>query len=72
VECDDGNNKNGDGCNELCKIEDGFKCMKSENGPDYCFDNKAPEAKLRIYKGNLICLEFSEDVYSFLKCIFAN
>ncbi len=26
-QCDDGNTKNGDGCNIVCKLEPGFKCM---------------------------------------------
>ena len=25
-QCDDGNNKNGDGCNEFCKLESGYMC----------------------------------------------
>ena len=28
-ECDDGNNKNEDGCSDVCKIEKGYMCMTS-------------------------------------------
>ena len=39
VQCDDGNNINGDGCSSLCTIESGWKC---EGGtkltPDVCSD----------------------------------
>ncbi|CDW82411.1 UNKNOWN [Stylonychia lemnae] len=27
--CDDGNNLSGDGCNELCEVEQGYSCIKN-------------------------------------------
>lgn len=27
VECDDGNNANGDGCSESCRVEEGYRCV---------------------------------------------
>ena len=29
-QCDDGNQENGDGCNDLCQIESGYSCCGSE------------------------------------------
>ena len=36
-QCDDGNNKNGDGCSSECKIEKGWTCKKTgTEGPSVC------------------------------------
>jgi len=35
-ECDDGNDKNGDGCSEKCQIEEGFICVPTEGGRSDC------------------------------------
>lgn len=38
LECDDGNNQDGDGCSRDCKIEKGFTCTGgSLEGPDNCY-----------------------------------
>jgi len=47
-DCDDGNQIDGDGCSKACKIEDGFKCDKTEK------DDTQPCTQT-IYSGN--CLE---------------
>jgi len=60
LECDDGNEINGDGCNNLCKIEEGYKCSHPTNGLDICIDIKPPSAILEVKKGNLLIIEFSE------------
>jgi len=62
VECDDGNQISGDGCNNLCKIEDGFKCWHPENEADVCIDIKPPSAILEVKKGNLLIIQFNEIV----------
>ena len=36
VECDDGNNVNGDGCSESCRIEEGYQCV---GGSPFTHDN---------------------------------
>jgi len=37
LECDDGNNNNGDGCSSDCKIERGYSCVGgSPNSRDSC------------------------------------
>jgi cysteine-rich repeat protein len=41
--CDDGNSLNGDGCNESCKVEQGFKCQGATSAmrdtcTEYCGD----------------------------------
>ena len=42
--CDDGNNRNGDGCSSSCQIEDGFFCSGgSPNNRDTC-SNQIPKA----------------------------
>jgi len=61
-ECDDGNLYNGDGCNQECKIEYGFKCVKRYNNPDFCYDYLEPTAKLKIISSNLAVIEFSEQI----------
>ena len=39
LECDDGNQLEGDGCSSLCKIEDGFICSGGDYlGPDICLE----------------------------------
>jgi len=60
LECDDGNQINYDGCNNQCKIEDGFACNHSENNADICIDIKPPSATLEIKKGNLLVINFNE------------
>lgn len=38
VECDDGNNFNGDGCSSTCIVEKGFTCSGgSPTTPDKCY-----------------------------------
>jgi cysteine-rich repeat protein len=34
--CDDGNLINGDGCNDLCKVETNFKCEENNNSKSQC------------------------------------
>lgn len=38
VECDDGNLLNTDGCDEECKVEEGYYCIHPPNGRDTCFE----------------------------------
>ena len=38
VQCDDGNLLNGDGCDSVCDIEDGFYCYGPPDGKDVCFE----------------------------------
>jgi len=61
-ECDDGNLLNEDGCNHECQIEYGFKCIKSNSAPDFCYDYLSPTAKLSVIKPNILTVEFSEPV----------
>jgi len=61
-ECDDGNLINGDGCNEFCMIEEGYKCTHKMDEPDICIDIKAPSAVLEVKKGNLLVIQFTESV----------
>ena len=65
LECDDGNNANGDGCSSDCKVEFGFRCDQKKNSPDVCYDILPPEVKLTVRKGNSLELKFSEPVYLF-------
>jgi len=60
VECDDGNKLPGDGCNEQCNVEDGFKCTHEHNGKDFCKDIISPIAELIVIKPNVLEIEFSE------------
>jgi len=60
LECDDGNEINGDGCTNLCKIEEGYKCSHPTNGLDTCIDIKPPSAILEVKKGNLLIIQFNE------------
>ena len=66
-QCDDGNTKNGDGCNNKCVVESGFKCFGgSKQGPDTCVDSIGPIYKInRISKNNRdIEIKFDKPVYT--------
>lgn len=48
LECDDGNNEDGDGCSHDCKIEANFSCVNgSSTKPSVCSYTKALEIKLQ-------------------------
>lgn len=38
-QCDDGNNVGGDGCDRICKIEDGYTCTAPLNAISVCTEN---------------------------------
>lgn len=39
MECDDGNNNNGDGCDKSCEVEEGYYCEGGDlYNPDECFE----------------------------------
>ena len=61
-ECDDGNNVNGDGCSEDCKIEYGFECHSNGIKPDVCIDILPPTALLSVGNGNVLKIIFSENM----------
>ncbi len=68
VECDDGNNLDGDGCSADCKVESGYSCTRrtAQGLPDLCVDVVSPTAELHVAKGNLLQVQFSESVvYAF-------
>ena len=69
LECDDGNNINGDGCSADCRIEKGFKCYKRTKKADLCVDVLPPKAELKVKKGNMLEIRFSEFVKSTLNSI---
>ena len=61
--CDDGNNKNGDGCDENCSIEYGFDCKLQANTTATCFENIRPEMEISyVSSENVLTLKFSEYV----------
>ncbi|CAG9327429.1 unnamed protein product [Blepharisma stoltei] len=67
AQCDDGNNKNGDGCSENCTIETGWTCSGgSISSPDICKDITPPLPFLAYLfengSGYLLALSFSEKV----------
>ncbi len=66
VECDDGNNIDGDGCSASCKVERGYKCTPSaDSGPDICLDALLPNGVLSVGRDNaFLWLDFSEPVRS--------
>ncbi|CAD8109131.1 unnamed protein product [Paramecium sonneborni] len=47
-ECDDENNYGGDGCSNLCHIEDSFQCMNQQDSLSLCTYILAPEFNLNI------------------------
>ena len=61
-ECDDGNNRDGDGCSRDCNEEPGFKCITNTNGLDVCRDIIPPMAALKVNKGNKLIVQFTEPV----------
>ncbi len=73
VECDDGNNFDGDGCSADCKVESGYRCTNraAQGLPDLCVDVVSPTAELHIAKGNILQVQFSELVVSVLAGNFA-
>ncbi|CAD8131008.1 unnamed protein product [Paramecium sonneborni] len=46
--CDDGNNYGGNGCSNLCKIEDSYQCMNQQGLLSLCTYILAPEFHLNI------------------------
>ncbi len=73
VECDDGNNIDGDGCSSDCEVESGYKCTNraAEDLPDLCYDVMAPTATLTVSKKNLLEIKFSETVVFKVDCILS-
>ena len=69
LECDDGNAKNGDGCNSKCEVEDGYRCYRNEGHPDSCVSSVSPEASLKVQPGCILSIEFSESVKSLIDSI---
>ena len=68
VECDDGNNLNGDGCSSDCRIEQGFMCRRRDGGlPDLCIDVLPPKAVANMKKGNVLEIKFTEPVTSLVE-----
>ena len=52
-ECDDGNTKNGDGCNSVCKVEANYACSGGNvTTADSCVNRKPPEMYALRYYGN--------------------
>jgi len=68
-QCDDGNLKNGDGCDSNCNIEPGFTCFKRSGQPDICKDIDPPLAYLTVLKSNQLEITFSEDIVSIVDSI---
>ena len=66
-ECDDGNLENGDGCSNLCKIEEGFICQGGNTtNPDKCKDIFPPALISKITpiinQENIFLFEASEEI----------
>ncbi len=55
-DCDDGNSRDGDGCNILCRREDVFRC---KGQPSICYK----------YEGDGVCEEFEKQI-SMVDCGF--
>lgn len=69
VECDDGNQRNGDGCSAQCEIESGYQCTRGAKGKaDVCYEDLAPTANLQVTRSNVLVIQFSETVTSLLNC----
>ena len=69
VECDDGNNNDGDGCSSICNVESGYRCTKEKERPDICKDVLRPHASANVKKGNQIVIMFNEPVLSLVASI---
>ncbi|CAD8104762.1 unnamed protein product [Paramecium sonneborni] len=66
-ECDDGNNYGGDGCSNLCLIEDSYQCMNQQGSLSLCTYILAPEFNLNILSDNteqtqIVELTFTQQV----------
>ena len=62
-ECDDGNNKDGDGCSSQCSVEEGFMCKTHDRSrPDVCYDIKPPYGTAKVQPGQIIELTFDENI----------
>jgi len=54
LQCDDGNNRDGDGCSKDCQIEKDWECFGGgENKPDVCNYIAKPRIKNIQYFDNL-------------------
>ena len=69
VECDDGNNIDGDGCSKDCKQESGYLCTTDLNGRDWCVDVIEPTAILKVMKKNMLEVQFTEPVKFTVDCM---
>ena len=63
-ECDDGNNFNYDGCNQLWKFEEGFICSSGTlNTKDIWIENKfMPKASLQVLANNNLIIKFNDTI----------
>lgn len=60
MECDDANNRNGDGCTHDCKIEDGFVCADNTFAPtrrSYCSYTAAIEFSVKWIEKDIFANE---------------
>ncbi len=64
VECDDGNRKNGDGCNSACQIEKDYECTGGNSThPDVCVNRKPPEiVTIKYYANRTVLVIFDKYV----------
>ncbi|CAG9327427.1 unnamed protein product [Blepharisma stoltei] len=67
AQCDDGNNRSGDGCSSVCIVETGWSCSGGTyTTNDVCIDTTPPEPSLAYMSetssGYLLGLTFSEQI----------
>ena len=63
LDCDDGNDIDGDGCSSQCQIESDFKCEGgSTDTKDVCYNNRPPELLHSINEENVVMITFSKEV----------
>jgi len=64
LECDDGNNIDGDGCSSKCEIEKGYVCSGgSQTKKDICIDRTKPSIQnMKINSNGTLTLSFTKPV----------
>lgn len=64
LECDDGNNIDGDGCSSECKVEKNWKCSGGSTiSRDQCMFKELDIIGIEVTPNNNLILEFNKPAY---------
>mmetsp|Transcript_16240 Transcript_16240/g.13843 ORF Transcript_16240/g.13843 Transcript_16240/m.13843 type:complete len:204 (-) Transcript_16240:1690-2301(-) len=70
TQCDDANTENGDGCDDECRVEEGWSCEGGdETSPDYCVSLSGPALIIETDHKNpeIVILKFDREIINNIK-----